>query len=156
MLCLSRLLIAVIDANTATANQKLRTTTFSGAVIISQGSIKVHADTATASEDLQNNKTIVLIGRPVTFSQVDNDGSMIRGQCDQFTYMSGSGMALMYGRAILRHSNDLVSGHTISYNLKTGAYSVIGDSASGVANASKTRVRVILDKIHFEQPGVSN
>ena len=66
-----------IIADHLTVDQKNMVSTFTGNVIITQGSMNAHASLAQASQDSAGYKTIHMTGSPVTFSQLNDDGDNV-------------------------------------------------------------------------------
>ena len=136
-----------IQANQATMNQKTLVSIFNGNVIITKGSLIVHADQGIAHQDNQSNKYLVLEGKPVTFVQQQDDGSYINGQCDKFEYSSKTNIALLRGRARITQGKNEVIGDTISYNTKTQVYRAAANLANGINSSTRQgRVTLILDQ----------
>ncbi len=137
-----------IDANNATADQKSMTTVFTGNVIITRGSILVHADKGVASQDSDQENIVTLFGSPVKFSQKQDDGQLVTGQCNQFTYNSKTNLAVLTGRAKIKKGKDNITGEQITYNTQSQIYSATGIPASGISKKQSGRVTVILDQIN--------
>lgn len=142
-----------IDADHGTVNQKAMTSEFSGNVVITRGSLVVHANKADASQDAQGDKLLTLYGSPVTFMQVADDGEKIEGQANQFSYNTKSNMAILTGRARVKKGKNIVIGDTLTYNTQTQVYSATSGMANGVNKKSSGRITVILDQ---GQDGSSN
>ena len=136
-----------IDANNATADQVNMTVVLTGNVIITRGSIYVHGDKGISSQDKDSNKIITLYGSPITFSQLQDDGQKITGQCNTFTYNTQTNLAILTGRAQIKKGKDNVSGEQITYNTKTQIYSANGLPRSGINKKQSGRVTIILDKV---------
>lgn len=137
-----------IDANNATADQKNMTTVFTGNVVITRGSILVHANKGVASQNSEKENIVTLFGNPVTFLQKQDDGQLVTGQCNQFTYNSKTNLAVLTGRAKIKKGKDNISGEQITYNTQTQIYSATGLPANGVSKKQSGRVTVILDQIN--------
>ncbi|MCE3269069.1 MAG: lptA [Burkholderiales bacterium] len=135
-----------INAGDATLDQKKMVTVFSGKVIITQGSLVVHAIQGTATQDKNGDKTLLLTGNPVTFVQKADDGQLIEGQGNRFDYSTKTSLAVLTGKARVKKGKNLIVGDTLTYNTKTLMYSAAGTPANGI-NPAKTsgRITVILD-----------
>ena len=132
-----------ITANQATVDQKNLTTTFTGSVVITKGSLHINANTGFAKQDSQGYKTLILDGNPVKFEQQQDDGNLIQGQCNHFEFNSRDSLAILKGRARVKDGKNEVSGDTLTYNTQTQVYSARSGLSSGVSNSS--RVTVILE-----------
>ncbi len=136
-----------IEADHGTVDQKQMTSIFEGRVVITRGSLIVHADKATASQDPSGEKVLTLIGKPVTFSQLTDDGGKIEGQGNEFTYDTKSGLGVLSGRARIKKGQSIVIGDKVTYNSKTQVYSASSTISNGVSKkATSGRITVILDQ----------
>ncbi|MCX8514915.1 MAG: lipopolysaccharide transport periplasmic protein LptA [Burkholderiales bacterium] len=135
-----------IEANQATVDQKNLVSIFKGNVVITKGSLIVHAESGIAMQDKQGNRTIILTGIPVTFEQQQDDGTTINGQCDKFQYNTKTNLAILTGRARIKKEKNEVIGDVLSYNTQTQVYSARSNFANGVKTTTSGRVTVILDQ----------
>lgn len=135
-----------IDADTATADKKNMISIFTGNVVITKGSLIVHADKGVASEDKLGNRTLTLYGKPVTFVQTADDGQKIEGQGDRFDYNSKSSLAVLTGRARVKKGKNVVIGDVLTYNTKTQVYSASAGLGNGINRHKSGRITVILDQ----------
>ncbi|RTK95610.1 MAG: lipopolysaccharide transport periplasmic protein LptA [Neisseriaceae bacterium] len=142
-----------IEADNATADQKNMVTVFTGNVVVTRGSIIVHANQATASQDAGGNKTVHVTGNPVTFEQTNDDGEKTQGQCNDFVYSTKTDVAILTGRARVKKGDNEVMGDKLTYNTKTQVYSASSANANGVNSTKSGRVTVILQP---NQKGQSN
>ncbi|MCE2706407.1 MAG: lipopolysaccharide transport periplasmic protein LptA [Proteobacteria bacterium] len=136
-----------IDADNATLDQKNMTTVFTGNVIITRGSIIVHANKGIASQDANKDNIVILYGTPITFSQIQDDKQKITGQCNQFEYNTKTNLAILSGNAKIKKNKDSIISEQITYNTKTQTYSAKGLAANGVNKKQSGRVSVILDQM---------
>ncbi len=137
-----------IEADSGTADMKQMMTVFNGNVVITQGSLVIHADKATAEQDANGYRSIILYGKPVVFEQIDNDGGKIEGQGNQFNYNTKSNLALLTGRSRVKKGNNIIIANVITYNTKTQVYSATATPSNGVNKKTSGRITVILDKIN--------
>lgn len=142
-----------IEADNATADQKNMVTVFTGDVVMTRGSIIVHANQATANQDAGGNKTVHVTGSPVTFEQTNDDGEKTEGQCNDFVYSTKTDVAILTGRARVKKGDNEVMGDRLTYNTKTQVYSASSANANGVNSTKSGRVTVILQP---NQKGQSN
>jgi lipopolysaccharide export system protein LptA len=133
-----------IISDSLTVNQKSMTSVFDGNVIITQGSIQVHALSAQATQNKDGGKLIHLLGDPVTFSQLNDDGELTQGQGNQFDYNSKNNLAILSGNAKVKKGANLVMGDKITYNTQTQIYSANSMNSNGVTKSKSGRVTVIL------------
>jgi lipopolysaccharide export system protein LptA len=138
-----------IEANQATVNQKNMTSVFTGNVVITKGSLVIHANTGMANQDANGGKIIVLDGNPINFVQLQDDLTKVSGQCNRFTYNTKTGIAVLSGRARVVKGANIVIGDTIIYNTKTQIYTAQSNFINPSDHTAKSgRVTVIIDQAH--------
>jgi len=142
-----------ITANHATFDQKNMVSVFTGNVVITQGSLTVHSDRGTASQDKEGFQTIQLFGSPVTFSQLNDDGDKTEGQGNNFQYTTKNNLAVLSGRARVKKGENLVIGDKLTYNTQTQVFSATSNNANGVSTTKSGRVTVILQPNQKVQDG---
>lgn len=142
-----------IDADQATLDQKQMVSVFSGNVIITKGSLVVHAAKGVASQDTAGDRVLILDGNPVTFVQMGDDGEKIEGQGNNFNYNSKSHLAVLTGRARIKKGKNVVIGDVLTYNSDTQVYSAQSTMGNGVTKKSGGRITVILDQQGSPQNG---
>lgn len=141
-----------IDADHATLDEKQKQTVFDGNVIITRGSLVVHASKGTANQDIVGDRVIDLFGSPVVFQQLTDDGKQVIGQCNHFNYDTKTGLAILTDRAMVRKGKSIIIGDKLTYNTKTEVYSAISDLGNGITKKSTGRVTVILDQNDMSAP----
>jgi lipopolysaccharide export system protein LptA len=134
-----------IEADHATLDQKQMVTVFSGKVVITKGSLVVHANEGTATQNSAGERTLNLTGNPVSFVQKADDGELIEGQGNKFDYNTKTSLAVLNGRARVKKGKNLIVGDALTYNTQTQVYSAQATRANGVQDKSSGRITVILD-----------
>lgn len=135
-----------ISADRGSLDQLKGVTEWDGAVVISQGTLLIHADHVRVTRDAQGNQVMVGTGRIVTFRQkADDNGEhkvvWIEGQASRIDYTTVTHTAVLTTNARVKKGEDLVIGDVIVYNTETQVY----QSQGGAANtANKGRVTAIL------------
>lgn len=145
-----------IDADHATVDQKQMQSIFDGNVVITRGSLVVHADKGTANQDVSGDRVLDLYGNPVIFRQLSDDGKMIIGQCDHFNYDTKTSLAVLMGRSRVKKGKSIIIGDKLTYNTQTQVYSAVSDLGNGVTKKTTGRVTVILDQNDMSSPKESN
>lgn len=111
-----------LTADKATFSEKTGITTYSGNVIITQGTFKIAANALTVN--LSDNRSITQAlaqGSPASFEQVISlDKGLARGQANKIDYNALTGIVTLQGNAKLTQAGASFSGHTIKYSLKMG------------------------------------
>lgn len=137
-----------ISAANGEADLKNKTTVLIGPIVITRGSILIHASKGTIHQDANDDKLLTLYGSPITFSQKQDDGSIVNGQCNQFDYNTKTNLAVLSGRARMQKGKDVITGEKITYNTKTQVYSANGLPADGISKKHSGRITIILDQIN--------
>lgn len=109
-------------ADRATYVERTGVTTYSGNVMIEQGTLKITADNITLN--LTDNRKIALAsatGKPATFGQViTQDKGIAKGRANRIEYNAITGIVTLTGNAKLTQNGSSFSGNTIRYSLKAG------------------------------------
>lgn len=111
-----------LTADRATFSERSGSATYAGNVVITQGTLKISADTLTVA--LGANRSIqsaVATGRPATFEQmVSQQKGLAKGQANKIDYNAITGIVTLTGNAKLTQNGASFSGNTIRYSLKLG------------------------------------
>lgn len=111
-----------LSADKATYSERLGVTTYSGNVIISQGTLKITASNITVN--LNTDKSIgsaVATGSPATFEQVVSEQKgLAKGVAKKIDYNAKTGIVTLSGNAKLTQNGASFAGNTIRYSLKMG------------------------------------
>ena len=131
-------------ADKATYNEKTGVTTYSGNVIIEQGTMKLQANSIVAQ--LNKNKqmsTITASGGPAKFQQqVDTAKGIARGEAQKIIYNAETGIINLVGNAYLYQNGASIRSSTLKYSMNKGDI-----EASGTSNSTGSptgRVQIII------------
>ncbi|MBF7690321.1 MULTISPECIES: lipopolysaccharide transport periplasmic protein LptA [Acinetobacter] len=133
-------------ADRATYNDKTGVTTYTGNVIIEQGTMKLQAASVVAQ--LNKNRqisTVTATGSPARFQQkMDVNKGLAKGQGQKIVYNADSGIITLTGNAFVDQDGASVKGETLRYSMNKGDIEAIGSSNSSATNtsASENRGRV--------------
>lgn len=123
-------------------------TTAQGHVIVTQGTMKVHADHVTVTRDAQGNETLVATGKRVMFRQradqepnQTTDEIWIEAQGRRLDYATTTHIAILTGNARVKKGENTIVGDVITYNTET---QVVESTGGAPTTANKGRVTVIL------------
>ncbi|QMT35880.1 lipopolysaccharide transport periplasmic protein LptA [Neisseria wadsworthii] len=131
-----------IEADQGTLDQKNQTTTFSGNVIIKQGTLYIRSGSVTVSKDASGNQFMKASGNPVKFGQQLDKGGKVDGQANNVEYASDTGVVRLVGNAKVTRGGDRAEGESIVYNTRTEVYTVSGSKA--VSGKTGKRVTVVI------------
>jgi len=134
-----------VEADNFNLDEKKQITTYTGNVVITQGSMEIKADIVTIFGSKGSTDKVIATGNPVKFKQQpDGNQGLIRGEAKQFDYLVTKDTLVLINKATLWQSGNTFSSDRIVYDSK---HSIVkaGDNASG-----SKRVKVTL------QPGKSD
>src|SRR5690606_3701014 len=131
-------------ADRATFNERTGVTTYSGNVIIEQGTMKLQANSIVAN--LNNKRQISLItatGSPTQFQQkVDASKGLTTGQAQKIVYNAEPAIITLSGNALLQQDGASIRGAILKYSMNKG-------DVEGIATPNKTgsaegRVKIVI------------
>ncbi|MHA3096829.1 lipopolysaccharide transport periplasmic protein LptA [Acinetobacter brisouii] len=138
-------------ADRATYNDKTGYTTYSGNVVIEQGSMKLQADSVTAQ--LNKNRqisTVTANGHPARFQQkTDPNKGFAHGEGQKIIYNADTGILTLNGNAYVNQDGASVRGATLRYSMNKGDIEAVGSSSGGAATSTspgqnKGRVQIVI------------
>lgn len=129
-----------IEADQGSLDQKNQVTTFSGNVIIKQGSLNIRAASVRVSQDKSGNQTMHAEGSPVKFGQQLENKGYVEGQGNKVEYASATGLVKLSGNAKVQRGGDVAIGEVITYNMRTEVYTVLGGNVTGTKKGGRVSV----------------
>jgi len=120
------------DCNLLDDNGKCR---FTGNVVITQGTLEIHADTADIFRKNGDIYRVVLTGRQATLKQIMDDGSPMNAKADNIEYLVTQNTIILTGNYTIDSPKGSNAGQRMVYNTETGNMQSGGDG---------TRVRTVL------------
>ena len=107
-----------VAANNFDADIKNNRVIYSGAVKVTQGSIKINAAKLIAFTDPKDNsRTLIAQGDLATFSQIMQDGRPATASAKEIRYDINQRTLTLEGNATLEQDGNKVSGTKMTYNL---------------------------------------
>lgn len=109
-------------ADKATYSERTGVTSYSGSVIITQGTFRMTADNITVNLSQQRSiNSAVATGRPATMQQiVTQEKGLAKGQANKIDYNAVTGIITLTGNAKLVQNGASFAGNVIRYSLKAG------------------------------------
>ncbi len=129
-----------VSADRVIINQQKQESTYSGDVVIIQGTMRLDADLVTIYGTRDKAEKLVAFGRPAHYRQdPDNpqDGE-ISAHADQIEYITSSELVTLLGKANIQQKNDQFSGERIVYNART-------EQVKADGNNQQERVKLVLE-----------
>ena len=121
-------------ADRATYNDKTGITTYTGNVVIEQGTMKLQADSLVAN--LNSKKEIQIItakGQPAKFQQqMDTNKGLARGEAQTIVYNADTGIITLTGKAYLYQDGSSIRGNSLKYSMNKGDVEAQGSSTNRV------------------------
>ncbi|MGB8695826.1 MULTISPECIES: lipopolysaccharide transport periplasmic protein LptA [Acinetobacter] len=131
-------------ADRATYNEKTGVTTYSGNVIIEQGTMKLQANSIIANLNSQKEiSTITATGGPARFQQkVDVNKGLAKGQAQKILYNAQTGIITLSGNALLEQGGASIRGNTLKYSMNKGDIEATGTPNN--TGSSSGRVQIVI------------
>lgn len=122
-----------------------RISIFTGNVILTQGTMRIHANKLVMKEDLDGFKHATATGDLVSFRQKrDGLDEYVEGWSQRVEYDSKTDKIELFRQARLKRGVDEVQGDYISYDMNTEFFKVIGSKDRGVETGPDKRVRITI------------
>nr|WP_228247938.1 lipopolysaccharide transport periplasmic protein LptA [Acinetobacter haemolyticus] len=121
-------------ADRATYNDKTGITTYTGNVVIEQGTMKLQADSIVATLNSKREiQTITAKGQLAKFQQqIDAKRGLARGEAQQIVYNADTGILTLTGRAYLYQDGSSIRGESLKYSMNKGDVEAQGSSSNRV------------------------
>ena len=108
-----------IESDRAERYEKTGTTIYEGAVVITQGTIKIHADKVTVYTANNQVVRIVCVGEPARYQQQPNpNDNMMYAKGDTIEYHLASDRIYLLKNASVEQNGTVITGEKINYDLK--------------------------------------
>ena len=134
-----------LEADTVTVNDAKKISTYSGNVILTQGSLVIHADKLIVREDEQGFQHSTSTGNPSTFKQKrEGKNEYMEGSAQRIEYDGRMDKVQLYTRASVKRGEDIVHGDYISYDANAEYAEVLGGTKSESGGPSSGRVKAII------------
>ena len=130
-------------ADRATFNEKTGVTTYTGNVVIEQGTMKLQANSIVANLNARKEiSTITANGSPARFQQqVDAKKGLAKGQAQKIVYNAETGIITLSGGASLEQDGASIRGATLRYSMNKGDIEAVGGSSEGTNSG---RVKIVI------------
>ena len=134
-----------LDADTMTVDDVKKVSVYQGNVVLTQGTLAIHADKLVVTEQPDGSNRGTALGNPATFRQKrEGLDEYIEGYGSRIEYDSGKDVVELFTQARMKRNQDEVRGNYISYDGKTEFFKVIGGKEAVTANNPRGRVRAVI------------
>lgn len=107
-----------VDSISQQAELNENKVTFLQDVIITQGSIIIHADKVVVLRHEKGNDEMIATGNPATFYQVLDNGKPVNAEAHELRYQLKNRLVTLTGNAILKQEDNKVNGDIIRYDIQ--------------------------------------
>ena len=148
-----------LEADRATVDNASRTSVFTGNVVLTQGTLIIHADKMVVKEDTSGFRHATAFGNLVSFRQKrDGRDEYIEGWSERMEYDGKVDKVQLFKKARLKRGQDEVEGDYISYDAVSEFFQVTGSNEKTDTQSSPAgRVRVVIQpKSKQESPATEN
>lgn len=131
-------------ADRATFNERTGVTTYSGNVIIEQGTMKLQAASIVANLNAKKEISVITAtGGPAQFQQkVDPAKGLAKGQAQKIVYNAETGIITMTGNASLQQDGASIRGNTLKYSMNKGDIEATG--TPNKTGSDTGRVKIVI------------
>lgn len=134
-----------LEADTVTVNDAKKTSTYTGNVILTQGTLVIRADKLIVREDKDGFQHSTSTGNPTTFKQKrEGKNEYMQGSGQRIEYDGRMDKVQLYTKAWVKRGEDIVYGDYISYDANAEFAEVIGGAKSESGGTSSGRVKAII------------
>ena len=107
----------VIQADENTADLESNTTTFTGNVVVTQGSIKLTANKLVGIRHQVGEEEMIATGNPATFYQMMDDGKPVEAKAKKIRYLKKTNQIILTQSATLSQLDSNYTAETNTYNI---------------------------------------
>jgi lipopolysaccharide export system protein LptA len=133
-----------LQSNQVIINDRQKISIFTGAVQLTQGTLKILGEKVVVSQDKQGFKRISISGERASFRQKrEETNEYVEGFGERIEYNTNTEQLDLYTHARIKRNQDEIRGKHITYNIKTGIFQA-KDNPEKTANAAPQRVQVVL------------
>ena len=135
-----------LEADQVIVDDNKQTATFTGKVVLTQGTLVIRGDRMVVQQDADGFKYGVAYGNLASFRQKrEGYDEYIDGYAERIEYDSKAEKLQMFNRAYLKKANDDVRGNYISYEVATEFFRVLGGGKqAATATNPEGRVRAVI------------
>lgn len=135
-----------LEADTVKVDDSKGISTYSGNVILTQGTLVIHADKLIVREDSGGFQHSTSLGNPTTFKQkMEGKNEYMEGSAQRIEYDGRMDKVQLYTKAWVKRGADIVHGDYIMYDANAEYAEVIGGgSQAATPGGTGGRVRAII------------
>lgn len=145
-----------LEADSVKVDDAKQISTYSGNVILTQGTLIIRADKLIVREDTAGFQHSTSTGNPTTFKQKrEGKNEYMEGSAQRIEYDGRMDKVQLYTKAWVKRGEDIVHGEYISYDANAEYAEVIGGAKSADGTTTSGRVRAIIQPKNKKAAGAS-
>ena len=123
-----------IESDQQSLDMQGNVVTFTGNVVVTQGTIKINADkvVVTRPADQKGKEVIDGYGNPATFYQMQDNGKPVKGHASKMHYELQNDFVVLTGNAYLEQLDSNIKGDKITYLVKEQKMQAFSDKGKRV------------------------
>jgi len=134
-----------LEADSVTVDDAKKISTYMGTVVLTQGTLVIHADKLIVREGPNGFQSSTSTGNPTTFKQKrEGKNEYMTGSGRRIEYDGRMDKVELYTKAWVKRGEDIVYGDYISYDANAEYAEVIGGTKSESEGPSSGRVKAII------------
>lgn len=147
-----------LEADALTSNDAKKTSTYTGNVVLTQGTLVIRADKLVVREDEAGFQHSSALGNPTTFKQKrEGTNEFIEGSAQRIEYDGHMDKVQLYTKAWVKRGEDIVRGDYIMYDTNAEYAEVIGGGGqAGTPENPKGRVRAVIQPKNKKAAGADS
>jgi lipopolysaccharide export system protein LptA len=143
-----------LEADTVSVDDAKKTSTYTGNVVLTQGTLIIRGDKLIVREDANGFQHSTSIGNPTTFKQKrDGKDEYMEGSARRIEYNGRMDKVQLYTKAWVKRGEDIVHGDYIMYDANAEYAQVIGGGQQAATPATPNgRVRATIQPKNKKTP----
>src|SRR3990167_9167777 len=142
-----------LEADSVKVDDAKQISTYSGNVILTQGTLIIHADKLIVREDKEGFQHSTSLGNPTTFKQKrEGKNEYMEGSAQRIEYDGRMDKVQLYTKAWVKRGEDIVHGDYIMYDANAEYAEVIGGPQAATETNPKGRVRAVIQPKSTRKP----
>ncbi|MDX9950899.1 MAG: lipopolysaccharide transport periplasmic protein LptA [Methylophilaceae bacterium] len=135
-----------LEADNVVVNDAKKTSTYTGNVILTQGTLMIRGDKLVVVEDIHGFQHSTSYGNPTTFKQkMEGKNEYMEGSAQRIEYDGRMDKVKLFTKAWVKRGEDIVHGDYIMYDATAEYAEVIGGGSQAATPATPTgRVRAVI------------
>lgn len=144
-----------LEADSVKVDDAKQISTYTGNVILTQGTLIIHADKLIVREDKEGFQHSTSLGNPTTFKQKrEGKNEYMEGSAQRIEYDGRMDKVQLYTKAWVKRGEDIVHGDYIMYDANAEYAEVLG-GGSATPGAPSGRVRAIIQPKNKTAPATN-